>query len=284
MKVKIEGIEFDDDIYPRKYISHETIENYVEALHGGAIFPPIEVQKVQYLDGTIKLICLDGKHRFESFKEFNEKIKEIENLKNKGDLIEATDIISLSPIVEVEATIWQDTALEKNEHLEELQIRSAKLNLIHGDRLGNNDLANVVLKILKARPIEKITGFVKEMGKQFDLDSTTIGRLGSEDGTISEVVEKLRLGRDVKIWKLLLLGRTQKEAGDAFGLEQRSVGQIREKLQTQIISIQNSYYKDKKTIEQIKEFNHLDEITAWGIILKGKDDLEKFTLFMGERK
>ena len=156
-----------------------------------------------------------------------------------------------------------------------LQIRSAKLNLIHGDRLGNNDLANVVLKILKARPIEKITGFVKEMGKQFDLDSTTIGRLGSEDGTISEVVEKLKLGRDVKIWKLLMLGWGKKEAGSVFGVTPSTMTEIYEKLQTQDSVIQNSYYKDKKTIEQIKEFNHLDEITTWGIILKGKDNLER---------
>ena len=99
-------------------------------------------------------------------------------------------------------------------------------------------------------------------------------RLGSEDGTISEVVEKLRLGRDVKIWKLLMLGYSNAKCGEIYGLDESTIRKdIREKLQTQFIPIQNSYYKDKKTIEQIKEFNHLDEITARGIVLKEKDDL-----------
>ena len=37
---------------------------------------------------------------------------------------------------------------------------------------------------------------------------------------------------------------------------------VSQNMQTQILVIQNSYYKDKKTIEQIKDFYHVDEITA----------------------
>lgn len=59
-----------------------------------------------------------------------------------------------------------------------------------------------------------------------------------------------------------MLGRTQKGAGDVFGVEQNTVSVIIKNMQTQIIDIQNAYYKDKKTIEQIKDFYHVDEITA----------------------
>ena len=68
-----------------------------------------------------------------------------------------------------------------------------------------------------------------------------------------------------------MLGRTEEEAGKVFGLKgQSSVETINEKLQTQISVIQNSYYKDKKSIEQIKGFNHLDEITAGQLFSKKK--------------
>ena len=78
--------------------------------------------------------------------------------------------------------------------------------------------------------------------------------LKGKDDLESEVVDKLRLGRDVKIWKLLMLGRTQKEAGEAFGVARESVRDIGEKLQTQISAIQNAYYKDKKTRQRLFGF------------------------------
>ena len=82
-----------------------------------------------------------------------------------------------------------------------------------------------------------------------------------------------------------MLGRSNTECGGIFGLTEATVRQdIREKMQTHISSIQDAYYKDKKTIEQIKEFNHLDEVTTWAFILKDKTDLERFELFMGNKK
>ena len=110
---------------------------------------------------------------------------------------------------------------------------------------------------------------IREIRQKYDYDTEQIH-------IMEEVVEKLRLGRDVKIWKLLMLGYSNAKCGEIYGLDESTIRKdIREKLQTQFIPIQNSYYKDKKTIEQINEFNHLDEITAWAIVLKEKDDLER---------
>ena len=122
-----------------------------------------------------------------------------------------------------------------------------------------------------------------EIGDAFGLKEHTIREIRQKYDTeqihiMEEVVEKLRLGRDIKIWKLLMLGRTQEEAGDTFGVSRESAKVIGKKLQTQIITIQHSFYKDKKTIEQIKEFNHLDEITAWAVLLKVKKTKLNFTL------
>jgi hypothetical protein len=47
IKVRLDEISLDEDIYPRSTFSHKTVEHYVEALKGGAVFPPIVVQKVR---------------------------------------------------------------------------------------------------------------------------------------------------------------------------------------------------------------------------------------------
>jgi hypothetical protein len=68
--VRLDEINLDEDIYPRKTFSHKTVEHYVEALKGGAVFPPIVVQKVRDNDGKEKLICIDGWHRVTAYREY----------------------------------------------------------------------------------------------------------------------------------------------------------------------------------------------------------------------
>ena len=74
MKVRLENLTVDEDIYPRPRISQKTVENYMEALKGGAVFPPIDVQKVLVEKNgrqMEELICLDGFHRIQAYKEYN---------------------------------------------------------------------------------------------------------------------------------------------------------------------------------------------------------------------
>jgi hypothetical protein len=72
IKVRLDEINLDEDIYPRRTFSHKTVEHYVEALKGGAVFPPIVVQKVRDNDGNgkEKLICIDGWHRVTAYREY----------------------------------------------------------------------------------------------------------------------------------------------------------------------------------------------------------------------
>lgn len=270
--MKIDEIEFDEEIYPREQISHKIVESYVEALYGGATFPPIEMQCIMYEDDTERMICLDGRHRILAIEEFNRRIKQ-QKIEDEEETREP------QPILEIDASVWKDEVLDRKDNLEDLQIRSAVLNLKHGYRLRSSDLASVVLKIIKARPIERLNGVINELAHSFHRNPSSISWLETEEGKITDILSKIRLSRDVKIWRLLQLGWTQQEVGNVFGMTQVHAGEIKENFKSKIISIQHQSFKDHKSIEEIARFNHLDELTAWAMILQGKDDLERFGLF-----
>jgi hypothetical protein len=258
MKVKLDEVLLDEDIYPRRNISHKTIESYVEALKGGATFPPIEVQKVIVEEDEReieKLICLDGWHRILAYKEYNKQVK-------AGQRIE-----------EIEAVAWKKEALSKKEWLEELRVESARRNIIHGDRLSPSDLKFQLLRILEVRPIERLNGVIKEFAEKFQYSESYIS------GLIGEEVRKRRVSRDVQIYRISLLGWTQEEIGILFGLTQPAILNIIKKFTTEVSYIQDQFYEKHKPISELAKFYNLDDITTWAIVLQAKSDLERFKLF-----
>jgi DNA modification methylase/plasmid maintenance system antidote protein VapI len=259
IKVKLDEINLDEDIYPRKTFSHKTVEHYVEALKGGAVFPPIVVQKVRDNDGNgkEKLICIDGWHRVTAYREYYKD-------KDNGNAKDATV---------VDAILWKDTILDKNECLEELRIESARMNLKHGYRLSQEDLRYQLLKIVKERPIERLEGIVTELARAFGYDASYISKL------IGEEVRRRKVTRDAQILRLHLLGWRQEEIADVFGVNQSTVSRIMQNLTSQILHIQEQFYDKHKQVEEIAEFYGLDITTAWSIILQGKSDLERFSIF-----
>jgi transcriptional regulator with XRE-family HTH domain len=258
IKVRLDEISLDEDIYPRKTFSHKTIEHYVEALKGGAVFPPIVVQKVRdNNDGKEKLICIDGWHRVTAYREYYKD-------KDNGNAKDATV---------VDAILWKDTILDKNECLEELRIESARMNLKHGDRLSQEDLIYHLLKIVKERPIERLEGIVTELARAFGYSVNYISEL------IGEEVRKRKVTRDAQILRLHLLGWKQDEIADMFGLDRSTVSKNVKKFTSEVIHIQEQFYDKHKPVEEIAEFYGLDITTAWAIILQGKSDLERFSIF-----
>ena len=254
MKAKLEEISLDEDIYPRRHISNKTIESYVEALKGGAKFPPIEVQQI--IDGEAqKLICLDGWHRIVAYKEFNKQIG------------------SETKIVEIEANPWRNGVLNKKESLEELRVESTLINLIHGDRLSTSDIRLQALRIVRDRPIERLDGIVTELAKKLGYSQNYMSEL------IGAEVRKRRVSRDAQIYRISLLGWTQKEIGELFGLAQQTVSDITEKFATEVFGIQEQFYKKHKSVEELAEFYNLNDVTVWAILLQGKDELERFEIF-----
>jgi transcriptional regulator with XRE-family HTH domain len=258
IKVRLDEISLDEDIYPRRTFSHKTVEHYAEALKGGAVFPPIVVQKVKDNDnGKEKLICIDGWHRVTAYREYYKN-------KNNGNGKDVTV---------VDAILWKDTILDKNECLEELRIESARMNLKHGDRLSQEDLRYQLLKIVKERPIERLEGIVTELARAFGYSVNYISEL------IGEEVRRRKVTRDAQILKLHLLGWKQDEIADMFGLDRSTVSKDVKKFTSEVIHIQEQFYDKHKPVEEIAEFYGLDITTAWSIILQGKSDLERFSIF-----
>ncbi len=259
MKVKLNEVSLDRDIYPRQNESPRTIASYVEALKGGARFPPIEVQRIivdEYGRKTERLICLDGWHRLLAYREYNKQVTE-------------------GKISEIEARCWKDEPLDKDEHLEELRIRSAQLNLKHGDRLSSSGLRFQLLRIVKDMPVERIkrgSGIVAELAEAFGYSPSYISSL------VGEELRRRRAKRDAEIYRLLLLGWTQEEIGDVFGLSRETVKAIGRELTGQFTTIQQQFERGK-SVEEIAEYNGLDDITTWAIVLQGKSDEERFKLF-----
>ena len=260
MKVGLDEVTQDEDIYPRQNISHRTVESYVEALKGGATFPSIEVQRVLVEeDGNEieKLVILDGFHRILAYKEYNTLAKSGES----------------GQIEYIEAIPWKDETLDKKEWLEELRIRSAERNIIHGDRLSSGDLKFQLVRIVKARPIERLNGMISELAKRFNYSVSYMSEL------IGEEVRKRRISRDSQIYRFSLLGWTQEETGKLFGLTHQQISNIANKFATEVSDIQTQFYNKRKSVEELAKFYNLDKITSWAIILQDKNDLERFNLF-----
>jgi len=276
MKVKLDEVSLDEDIYPRKdtRISKRTIESYVEALKGRAVFPPIEIQKIRIEeDGKKieKLICLDGWHRILTYKEYNKLIEAEKEKKSEENVGSQT-------IIEVEAIPWKDwtkdskNVLDKKEHLEELRIESARRNLIHGDRLSSSDLQFQALRIVRERQIEKLNGIESELAKKFGYSISYMSEL------IGAEVRARKISRDAQIYHISLLGWTNIEIGKYFGLTEGAVRDIRKNFDVEVSAIQDQY-KKRKSVEEIAKFYNLDDVTTWAIILQGKNDIERFQLF-----
>ena len=117
-------------------------------------------------------------------------------------------------------------------------IKSAALNRKHGDRLSSSDLANQVLKIIKARKIEHLNGIVNKLAEEFGYSYPYISNLETEEGKVSDVLARMRLSRDIQIYRLLQLGWTQQEAGEVFGLAQPSIVRIITNITNYISNIQ----------------------------------------------
>ena len=66
--VPLENIILKDNIQQRELLDYECVQEYTEALRGGAVFPPI----VLFSDGN-QLILADGLHRYIAFQEANRK-------------------------------------------------------------------------------------------------------------------------------------------------------------------------------------------------------------------
>ncbi len=256
MKIKIKEIERDNEIYPRQRMSRKHIESYVEALNAGAIFPPIEIQKIRIKkdDGSneVKTISLDGLHRLEAYGEYN-KLEGVE------------------PIKEIEAEFWKDEVLDKDENLVDLMVRAAELNTKHGLRLSQGDAKNQLQKIAETENALNLTW--KDIAKSFDVTPEWASIC------VSAILAAKRMSRDAFMYRLSLSGWTQAEIGELVDLDQSVVSRNMHKLNEFNSYITSDFYDKGKPVEEIAEYYNLDMPLLWAILLEGKNDKERMELF-----
>jgi predicted DNA-binding protein YlxM (UPF0122 family) len=70
-----------------------------------------------------------------------------------------------------------------------------------------------------------------------------------------------------------------KEIGQLFEIPQPNVSNIIHGLTQIKLSIMDAFSKEDKSIEEICDYYKIDQVLAWGLILDGKSDLERFELF-----
>lgn len=107
-----------------------------------------------------------------------------------------------------------------------------------------------------SRPIEKLNGMISELAKRFNYSVQYMDKL------IGEEVRLRRISRDAQIYRISLLGWTQKEIGKLFGLGQSGVADIIAKSTSGLSDIQTQFYNKRKSVEELAKFYNLDAITA----------------------
>lgn len=251
MKMKIDEIEIDEDIYPRKQLSQKRIESYQESLRAGAKFPSILIQKIIDEDGE-KVIVLDGVHRITAYK--NEKYKEIE------------------------VDYWKDKILDKREPeiLEKLRIVATQRNLEHGVPLTEGDITFQCERIVEDRSIEKLTGVQKYLAEKFGVTEGYMSQI------VGALVNRRKASRDSIILRLKLLGWSSPEISKVTGVKDPTVRGIVKNFNTK--EINDLYKQQEKTIEELATFYHLDQTLTWAIVLQGKSDQERGELLDFEPK
>ena len=239
MKVKLSEIKKDDDVYPREKISHKTITSYIEAIRGGAEFPPVEVQRISD-NGVTKLISLDGWHRIEAYREYN---------KNSDG----------AAIDEIETTYWKEEILDKSEHLEALRIRAVQNNLQHGDRLKERDLDYQCMRIVQDRPSDQLKGIITQLGEWFQRDQSTISKLENTNNLYTQRIAS----RNLQIYHLTTSGLTQDEVATRVGLKQPAISTIIKNMNSHFFNILDVGRQERKSMSQLSEQHNIREVLLW---------------------
>lgn len=125
MKIKLDEVIWDEALYPRTHVDWKTSYEYADAMKAGAVFPPIEVAKVQ--DGYLGL---DGRHRWTAAKRLK--------------------------LIDIEATVVSASTAEQR------YTHAVTRNIQHGRRLSTFEKIQIAQKMREdfGAPITKIAGLL----------------------------------------------------------------------------------------------------------------------------
>jgi transposase len=258
MKIGIEQITLDTDIYPRIEKSPSTIDAYVEKLRVGVQFPPIEVQQVQ-TNGEMTTVILDGYHRWQAHLIAHSQPELGEDGKpTNGDFSQ------------IDAVYWKNEILDKQANLNELRLRSIELNQNHGIRLDKRDYQMIAEKIAKDDPELKYS--VEDIAKRWNLKRRTV------NDWVSSIRAAQKAKRDRIIFKLDLLGWTSPEIANVTGISESRVREIVGNGELAKIDASISdWLSQGKTVEEAASKLEIDATLAWAIYLQGKSDDDRLS-------
>jgi DNA-binding XRE family transcriptional regulator len=244
--MKLSEIVIDEKIYPRESVKQDLVDEYVEAMEGGAIFPPLVIHESTDL-------LLDGLHRYKAYVKRNVTEVEVE--------------IDPEPII---------TNLDKERF--KLLLRAAWYNAKHGIQLKNTEKKEVARKVATADVNGEITQ--ENLAKQLGVTHKSISNW------VKDIQDVRDNRRNIIIYHLSQLGWTQEEIGETVGVSRPQITDILNvgfgKFTKTDIELLGKGYK----IEDIASKMDCGDIPLlWGISLKDQtDDYVKMVKFGCEPK
>ncbi len=208
--IKIDTIQFDDDIYPRKRIDDHNVNELVRAFSSGSVVPAIVVDKKTK-------ICVDGKHRIAAAEklEIDKLPADINVYKDKAAMLEAAIALNihgrvLSAYDKAYCTILaaqvglNDTRLQAalcttTDYL--LELKSRKVGTDHAGKpmplkttMRHMAVANTNKRFTKAQEAGhvKATGFAQIMYVNQVLNMLKHKMIDKNNAKLMEALEKLR--------------------------------------------------------------------------------------------
>lgn len=187
--VKLEDIVFESGIYPREQHSTATVNQYVDGLRAGNVFPPIVLE-----EKTNRL--LDGKHRWEAHKKYL-----VEYAGSNGQAVAEKWAVASDTIECVFARIPDGVPAK---------LFCARFSAIHGDRLTAAEKKAIAREIYTANPDYSQEKVAECLG----VSQPTVS------GYVKDILARKTEERASIIARLSLLGWTQEEIGEAVGCSQ----------------------------------------------------------------
>jgi len=257
-RIKLDEIIIDEFIYPRPQKDQDNVWSLIEKLKVGTKLDPMVIQKI-IKDDEEQIILLNGAHRLEAYRIFNQMAKKsIKEHKKKPSERKVYGLIDFIP-----TESWKEETLDYEENKLELLIVSYQKNDAQGLNMRKMDTKFTARKLKKEFP---------------ELTAKNIAeRLGRSDRTIREyikdIIQQQRATDKQVIFRLSKLGWTQEEIAEKIEKTHARVNQIVNN--GNAAEIYNFYQKGKSP-QQIAQMVDLDILTVYNILLEKKSDRERF--------
>jgi DNA modification methylase len=248
--ISIDKIVWDANVYPRIKWNKTTAESYADAMIAGDKFPAIILEK----DTNI---LLDGKHRYEACKT---AIKIIEEDKKKGKEKELDIDPEIFNSISVEYVVVPEGMSKK--------YYAATLSSHHGDRLSSKEIESLA---------------IEEFTRDATLDPKLWGeRLGVSQRTVynwvSDILNKAKIGREIKAWRLSRLGWTGDEIGEKLGISRKSADDFGKNCNIANIAKLLGDNWNPRGLEDVRKQlgEEVKQSDAWAAAMDGMEDHAKF--------